>query len=438
MNKPFSWFSVSFLFGLVCLAALSVSATFLIDRAIFRKQTDGKDRETLEVLKNDQVLSKNAELENSLQKLEDEYGNLEARYKELAASFALARQKAGAKSVGAPSEPPPVEQPIVREGEFAMELAIAFNLISNQDEMAGESSLSSIHIMPRNGWISDYPMTPDIIAEIRESVAAAASSGDLQLSEADAVSLVDNVSIATNLPVKADYDPGSEPGQSADATAPAAPEYLQPSDIEDYYDDSKPPVVTYYPPPQEYVSLYTWVPSPFWWEGFRFGGYFILVDFDRRHRHHPVTNHIKDTNGGVTRIKAITRTDAAAVPQGGTSENTAKSADEAGPHDLTSSGSERSAGHAAGAASTGRAGPVWDRKPAASNPGLNTGARQRPHEIRAFEGGQPPRFTAPAGEYRGTAAGFPAMGSAGAGARESRSSGSSGTGNGYGTGIGKK
>jgi hypothetical protein len=57
-------------------------------------------------------------------------------------------------------------------------------------------------ISPRTGWISDYPMAPDIIAEVRESAARSASSGNLQLSGTDAAGMVDKVSIAMNLPVK--------------------------------------------------------------------------------------------------------------------------------------------------------------------------------------------------------------------------------------------
>ena len=103
---------------------------------------------------------------------------------------------------GSTSPRPPVEQPLVSEGEFAVELANSLHLTSSHDEAAAENSLAAINIAPRNGWISDYPVTPDIIAEVRESAARSASSGSLSLSEADVARAVDSVSIAMHLPVK--------------------------------------------------------------------------------------------------------------------------------------------------------------------------------------------------------------------------------------------
>ena len=302
-----------------CLIGVSVSAAFLVGYAIYKKQSDDKDRLVLAVEKNNKFLSdKNIELQHSLQKLEDLHGNLESRYLELAASLGPPQHRAAATTNNLPRGLPPVEQSLVREGEFAVNLATAFNLSSSRDEVTAESYLASINIMPRNGWISDYPMTPDIIAEVRESAAISASSGYLQISETDAVGLVDNISLAMNLPV-ASYDPAS--GSRSGATSPAqeASQFVEPSVVEDYYDDNKPPVITYYPPPLDYAYLYDWVPSPFWWDGFAFRGFFILVDFERRHHHHCITNHVTNANGTVSKIKATTRASATANRQIGSS-----------------------------------------------------------------------------------------------------------------------
>ena len=89
----------------------------------------------------------------------------------LAASLVAAPHTAAASAKSSPSGPPPIEQPLVREGAFAVQLATALDLTSSHDEAAAEHYLVSIDITPRNGWISDYPMTPDIIAEVRESAA---------------------------------------------------------------------------------------------------------------------------------------------------------------------------------------------------------------------------------------------------------------------------
>ena len=120
----------------------------------------------------------------------------------LGVSLALAPFTASVNAQSATSQRPPVEQPLVREGDFAIELATALNLTKSHDEAAAESSLAAINIAPRNGWISDYPMTPDIISEVRESAARSASAGSLNMSESDAGSTVDRISIAMNLPVK--------------------------------------------------------------------------------------------------------------------------------------------------------------------------------------------------------------------------------------------
>ena len=389
---------ITLLVWLVCLIGLSVSATFLIGHAIYKKQSNDTDQQILTALKDNKFLSdENVELQNSLQKLEGEYNNLKSRYKDLAASLVLAQHTAAVNNKSSPSGPPPIEQPLVREGEFAAELATAFNLTSSHDEAAGESYLASINIMPRNGWIADYPMTPDIIAEVRESVAISASSGYLQISETDAAGIVDNVSIAMNLPVKAGYESSSEYQSRSAAPPPEASEYVEPSVVEDYYDDNKPPIVTYYPPPFAYGYLYDWVPCPFRWGGYGFRGFFILVDFDRNHHHNPITNHVTNANGTVSRIDATTRASAITNRQTGARANTADTADASAPRNPTSSGSAldndgimRNSGSATKDIESSTSGP---RAGSAAAP------RSPSYDGRTFNGAPSPRFS-PGGGYR--------------------------------------
>ncbi len=241
----------------------------------------------------------------------------------LAASLVTAPYTAVVTAKSSPSGPPPIEQPLVREGEFAIELAAGLSLTSSQDEAAAEHYLMSVNIGPRNGWISDYPMTPDIIDEVRDSAAESASSGNLRISKSDAAAVVDKVSIAMNLPVEA--------GGGKDGREPS--EYVGPSAVEDYYNDNEPPVVTYYAPPWEYLDLYDWVADPFLWGGFGFGGFFILIDFDRHdhHHHHHITNHVKNANGSVSKVNAITRARASATNvRTGSKANAAKPANTPG------------------------------------------------------------------------------------------------------------
>jgi hypothetical protein len=60
--------------------------------------------------------------------------------------------------------------------------------------------------------------------------------------------------------------------------------------------------VTYYPPPWDYYYMYAWIPSPFWYSGFYFPGFYVLHDFHRgiffHNRRCVVTNHITDHRTG--------------------------------------------------------------------------------------------------------------------------------------------
>ena len=74
------------------------------------------------------------------------------------------------------NHPPPVAQPLVREGDFAVKLVSALNLGQTDNEAEAESILSHAGIAPTNGWIADYPVTPEIVGELLQSIQAAAAS----------------------------------------------------------------------------------------------------------------------------------------------------------------------------------------------------------------------------------------------------------------------
>jgi hypothetical protein len=205
----------------------------------------------------------------------------------------LAPTSAHAQSEAASATPPPVGQQLVREGTFALGLASAFSLESVEDEAEAESRLAEIGIMPRNGWIADYPVTPDIIAEIQKSVLDAAEAGKLSMSREEAVKRFEELKNRQGLSIKP-YSEGA-----VDSRTPQAYEnYPNPTVINKYYTEQGPPVVTYYSPPPDYYYLYGWVPFPFWWYGFWFPGYFILNDFHRsvfiHDRTYFVSNHFND------------------------------------------------------------------------------------------------------------------------------------------------
>ena len=82
---------------------------------------------------------------------------------------------------------PPVEQKLVREGFFAMKLAEALKVGEVQSEAEAESKLASVGVLPKNGWIADYPLTPNVIAELENSIGEAADSGKIAMKKDEAL-----------------------------------------------------------------------------------------------------------------------------------------------------------------------------------------------------------------------------------------------------------
>ncbi len=197
----------------------------------------------------------------------------------LAASLLLYPFAAFAADYGSQSpqtkQDPPVAQPLIREGDFAIKLAAKLDLGSPTSEAAAEDMLAKAGVVPANGWLSDYPMTPEIVGQLDEAIAKAAADGKLPMNTDEATRGLYSLTAELNLPTPA--GPGSAPAEGATAPAPQSP--TSPAVINNYYYDQGPPIVTYYPPPYDYGYLYDWVPYPVFWFGFWFPGFFICHDF---------------------------------------------------------------------------------------------------------------------------------------------------------------
>ena len=89
----------------------------------------------------------------------------------------------GAQSGETATQPPPIAQTLIREGDFAIKLAEALKIGQAKSEAEAESMLASAGIAPKNGWIADYPMTPDIIGELEKAVGEAADAKKLPMSK---------------------------------------------------------------------------------------------------------------------------------------------------------------------------------------------------------------------------------------------------------------
>jgi hypothetical protein len=203
---------------------------------------------------------------------------------------------------------PPIEQPLVREGTLAVRLAQAFGLVTVNSEAEAESWLGEKGISPRNGWIADYPVTPDIVGELRATVGDAADARKIPVNREEALRLLDSINAELALSIK------PADGEATPAVVGEGGDYVAPDVVNNYYYEEGPPVVTYYAPPDDFYYLYSWVPYPFWCSGFWFGGFFVLNDFHRSvfighgHNHHRafVSNHFRSDHG-FSRIDPVAR-----------------------------------------------------------------------------------------------------------------------------------
>lgn len=191
---------------------------------------------------------------------------------------------------------PPVATPLVREGDFAMKFAEALKVGHLSSEAEAESMLGTAGIAPRNGWIADYPVTPDIIGELRDSVIYAAQAKTISMDQDTALKTLEDVQASVNMSMSP--GPAGPPETSAEGATGSS--YPDQTVINNYYSEQGPPILTYYAPPPDFYYLYAWVPYPFWWGGFWFGGFFELHDFHRHFREdghvYTVTNHFRGAN----------------------------------------------------------------------------------------------------------------------------------------------
>ncbi|KAB0664435.1 hypothetical protein F6V25_12905 [Oryzomonas japonica] len=300
---------------------------------------------------------------------------------------------------------PPIGQQVVREGDFAVKAVAALGMGTAENEAEAESRLAEIGISPRNGWIADYPMTPDICGEIYKSVRDAADAGKVGLSIESALERLDGVMAQAGLSATASSEGAGTGGYSGPASAPGE------AVINNYYYNEGPPIVTYYSPPYDYLYLYAWVPYPFWGYGFWFPGYYILNDFHRvayaGRRGVFVSNHYRDLGGRrYTRIDPVTRFSGRAAATGGAVRS-----------GLPTTGASRGSRGAGGTGSTWHPAPSSRFSAPASRGGgtygtpsyrgrgaFNGGAsvpRTAVTQQRSAYRGSPPSITTPSRSYRG-------------------------------------
>ena len=86
-----------------------------------------------------------------------------------------------------------VEQGLIREGFFALKLAEGLRIGEVKSETEAENKLTLLGIAPKNGWIADYPLTPNIIRELRNGVGEAADSNKIAMNKDEAIKMFEGL-----------------------------------------------------------------------------------------------------------------------------------------------------------------------------------------------------------------------------------------------------
>ena len=97
--------------------------------------------------------------------------------------------------------PPPVEPVLVRQGDFARSLVETLELGTAYSETQAHEMLAELGIEPKNGWISDHPMTPGIIGELQNAIGRASDYGYLAINRSEAIGFFQTVVSDYGLPI---------------------------------------------------------------------------------------------------------------------------------------------------------------------------------------------------------------------------------------------
>jgi len=76
-----------------------------------------------------------------------------------------------------------------------MKLVDALRIGPAKNVAEAESMLALVGIAPKNGWIADDPVTPDIIGELQDAIGTAADSGKIAMSKAEAMKVFEDLLI---------------------------------------------------------------------------------------------------------------------------------------------------------------------------------------------------------------------------------------------------
>lgn len=95
----------------------------------------------------------------------------------------------------------PVEQTLVPEGVFAIQLAEVLKLGPISDGATAEDLLSNLGIKPKNGWISERPITRTRLNDIKKGISVAGDQGKIAFTKDQALKLVGDIKAKLGLNV---------------------------------------------------------------------------------------------------------------------------------------------------------------------------------------------------------------------------------------------
>jgi hypothetical protein len=160
---------------------------------------------------------------------------------------------------------PRVSQSPVREGNFALKLVEVLKLGTAKNEAEAENILASAGIEPKNGWIADYPLTPDIIGEVRKAIGVALDSGKIAMTK-------DEVLMAVQVLIDNEWRMPAAPGEEQAREYGEYPPAVY-GEYEAGYEPYDYPEPYYYPYPYYYGGYYYPYPYPYFGGGFVIGGF---------------------------------------------------------------------------------------------------------------------------------------------------------------------
>lgn len=172
--------------------------------------------------------------------------------------------------------------PLVREGEFAIQLVEVLGIGPATSEYEAGEILVEVGILPEEAWAPDDYITPEFIGALGDSIGEAADTGRIWMSRDEAMEALYSLLVEFGLPIPDEFS-----NRYVIGDPPYSDQYCDHRTVIRHYSRYSPPKITYCRPPYDYYDRYVWVPYGLWWYGHYYSGYYIFYHLHLAiHRHH--------------------------------------------------------------------------------------------------------------------------------------------------------